>query len=113
MFTVIFWKAAFERAIKTLGQVLLALFLNGQANVLTVDWTSALAVAATAVVVSFLTSIVSAQVSPTGSPSLVVDTPAAKQEDKPVEPEPEVVPEPSPEVPVAAPRKRAPRKKVE
>lgn len=80
LFTKSFGLAAAERAIKTFAQVLLALFATGQANVLTVDWESALAVAATAVVVSFLTSVLSAGVGPEGSPSLVEHQTRAESE---------------------------------
>ncbi len=60
MFTGLFWKDTAERAIKTFAQVLLALFLVApQTPLLAFDWPTALGVAATAVVISFLTSVVS------------------------------------------------------
>ena len=69
MFTVQFWKAAAERAIKTLAQTLIAILAVGQTTVLTVDWQQAAAVAATATLLSVLTSIVSSGIGNTG-PSL-------------------------------------------
>ena len=73
MLSSAFWAAAFERAIKTVAQTLLSLWLVGDVmfNILTVDWTSALGVAAGAGVISLLTSIVSLPVGDSGSPSLV------------------------------------------
>lgn len=60
MFNKLFLKDAVERAAKTFAQVLLALLLVApQTSFLAFDWTSALGLAGTAVVISFLTSIVS------------------------------------------------------
>ena len=60
MFTGLFWKDAAERAVKTFAQALLALFLVApNTPLLAFDWPSALGLAGTAVVISFLTSIVS------------------------------------------------------
>jgi len=70
MFTTSFLKAAAERAIKTLAQSLIAILAVGQTTVLTVDWQAALAVAATATLLSVLSSIASAGIGNTG-PSLV------------------------------------------
>lgn len=69
MFTATFWRSAAERAIKTLAQSLIAILAVGQTNILTVDWTQALAVAATATLLSVLTSIASGGVGNFG-PSL-------------------------------------------
>jgi hypothetical protein len=55
-----FWLDALERAVKTFAQALLAVFLVSGVTVLNADWGSALSVAGTAVLVSFLTSLVSA-----------------------------------------------------
>lgn len=55
-----FWLDAFERAVKTFAQALLAVFLVSGVTVLNADWGTALATAGTAVLVSFLTSLVSA-----------------------------------------------------
>lgn len=70
IWTSSFWKAAAERAVRTLAQSMIAVLAVGQTNILTVDWQSALAVAATATVLSLLTSIVASGVGNTG-PSLV------------------------------------------
>lgn len=60
MFTVLFWKDTFERAVKTFAQALLALFLVApNTPLLAFDWPSALGLAGTAVVISFLTSVIS------------------------------------------------------
>lgn len=63
MFNSLFWKDAVERAVKTFAQALLALFIVApNTPILGFDWPSALGLAATAVVISFLTSVVSAGV---------------------------------------------------
>lgn len=60
MFTGLFWKDAAERALKTFAQALLALFLVApNTPLLAFDWPSALGLAGTAVVISFLTSVIS------------------------------------------------------
>lgn len=73
MWTGSFWKAAVERAIKTLAQTMLSLWLVGDQmlNAFVVDWGSAFGVGLGALIVSFLTSLVSAPVGPDASPSLV------------------------------------------
>ena len=65
----LFWVAAGERAVKTFAQALVALFVAG-VTVLSIDWVQALAVAATAAVVSILTSIASVNVGSFEGPSL-------------------------------------------
>lgn len=65
----LFWIAAGERAVKTFAQALVALFVAG-VTVLTIDWQQGLAVAATAAVVSLLTSIASVRLGPFEGPSL-------------------------------------------
>ncbi len=71
-----FWASTAERTIKTFAQSLLALFLGDSAlSVISVDWTSGLAVAGTAALVSVLTSIASGTVGPDNSPSLVGEPP--------------------------------------
>ena len=72
MFTSAFWKDAGERAVKTFAQALLSLFIAG-VTILNIDWTEALAVGATAAVVSILTSIVSVKLGAEGTASLVED----------------------------------------
>ena len=69
MWSAQFWKAAAERAIKTLAQTLIAILAVGQTTVLSVDWKQSAAVAATATLLSVLTSVASAGMGNTG-PSL-------------------------------------------
>ena len=72
MFSHTFWIETGERAVKTFAQALVALFVAG-VTVLTIDWQDALAVAATAALVSVLTSIGSSRFGEKGTPSLVVE----------------------------------------
>ena len=76
LYTMLFWKDASERAIKTIAQTLVTLWLTSDAvfNILTVDWQQALGVAVGAGVLSVLTSVGSAARSGTDTASLVVDT---------------------------------------
>lgn len=76
MFTKLFWKDAIERAIKTVAQTLVTLWLTSEAvfNILTVDWKQAFGVAAGAGVLSVLMSVASAAKAGTDTASLVVDT---------------------------------------
>jgi hypothetical protein len=74
MWTKKFWKNATERAVKTWAQSLVALLTAGSANVLEVDWASALGVSVGAALLSFLTSLGSAGVTKSESPSLVDET---------------------------------------
>lgn len=76
IFTTKFWADAAERAVKTVAQSLLTLWLAGDQvfNLVTVNWTQALGIAAGAGVISILTSIVSAKVTDTDSASLAVKT---------------------------------------
>lgn len=73
MWTALFWKAAAERAVKTLAQTMLALWVVGDQllNVFTVNWLDALGVGAGAMLVSVLMSLLSAGVGPADDPSLV------------------------------------------
>lgn len=70
MFTKDFWVSSAERALKTFAQVLSAILLADGFNLLSADWTGVLATVGTAVLLSFLTSIGSAKVSPEPSPAL-------------------------------------------
>lgn len=70
MYNSLFWKDTTERAVKTLAQALVAVFVAG-VTILSVDWVDALAIAGTATLVSVLTSIASAGVGNTSSASLV------------------------------------------
>ena len=60
MYSSTFWKAAFERAVKTLAQSLIAVLAVGHTTILTVDWQQAGAVALTATALSLLSSVASA-----------------------------------------------------
>ena len=65
----LFWVAAGERAVKTFAQALVAVFAAG-VTILDVDWQQTLAIAATAAVVSVLTSIASVRLGEFEGPSL-------------------------------------------
>lgn len=73
MYDIRFWRAAGERAIKTLAQTLVALIGANAASIMELDWGQILGVAATATVLSILTSVASANFGPTG-PSLADET---------------------------------------
>jgi hypothetical protein len=77
MLTASFWGAALERAVKTFAQILLSLLVVGDyaLNAFTFDWVPALGIAGGGFVISLLTSIVSAPISPAGTPSLVGEPP--------------------------------------
>lgn len=57
MFTRVFWVAAVERALKTMAQSIAAVLGVGAVGILSVDWVQTLSVAATAGLLSVLTSI--------------------------------------------------------
>jgi hypothetical protein len=59
LFTKEFWKDAAERALKTFAQALISVFVVSGVTVLNADWTTAFATGGTAVLLSFLTSLVS------------------------------------------------------
>ena len=65
----LFWVAAGERAVKTFAQSLVALFAAG-VTILNIDWQQGLAVAATAALVSVLTSVASVRLGEFEGPSL-------------------------------------------
>lgn len=72
MFTTAFWAALFERAVKTFAQALVAAIGVGAAvPIWQLGWAEALGIAATATILSALTSIASAGIGPTETPSLV------------------------------------------
>jgi hypothetical protein len=80
MFTVAFWKAAAERAFKSAAQmVLLAIGASeaGPGNLFELDWQNVVGAGVFGVVISTLTSIVSASISDGKGPSLA---PAAEIE---------------------------------
>ncbi len=71
MFDLNFWKASAERAIKTFIQTLLALVGTDAMGVVTMDLlTQAVPVAASAALLSLLTSLGSANLGSTSGPSL-------------------------------------------
>jgi len=73
MWTRAWWQAAAERALKTVAQTLVALIGANAVDVTTLDWPSLLGIAATAGIVSILTSIGSAKIGSEG-PSLADET---------------------------------------
>lgn len=70
MWTVSFWKDAAERAIKTFAQALISVLAVGT-PIMQLEWVDGLGIAATAAVVSILTSIASSGVGEKGTASLV------------------------------------------
>lgn len=75
MFTGLFLKDTVERVLVTFAEALLAMFLVApHTSVIAFDWPSALGVAATAAVISFLKAVIASRVSSTVSPaSLATD----------------------------------------
>lgn len=82
MFDQRFWIATAERAIKTFAQALIALIGTQMVNIVSLDWPQMLGAAATAALVSVLTSLVSANFGPNPGPSLADET---------IEPDPVIV----------------------
>jgi hypothetical protein len=70
MFTLAFWKAAAERAVKTFAQALAALLVADGTDLLTTNWGDRLSVAGMAAVVSVLTSVGSSIATSEPGPSL-------------------------------------------
>lgn len=73
MWTAAFWKAAFERAVRTFAQALLAVMTADGFGLLDADWTARFSAAGMAAVLSLLTSIGSSGVGGAG-PSLGTET---------------------------------------
>jgi len=71
MFTSSFWKSAAERAIKTVAQALIAVLAATTFDWFTADWQAIAGTAATAGVLSLLSSIASAGIGDKGTTSLV------------------------------------------
>ncbi len=82
MFDSRFWMASAERAIKTFAQALLALIGTDMVGITSLDWPQLLAAAATATLLSVLTSIASANFGKNPGPSLADET---------IEPDPIIV----------------------
>jgi hypothetical protein len=118
LFTAAFWKDVLERLLATLAQVALGLLTaDGVSGVNLEVWVTTLAVAGLGVV---LKALVASKVSDTLSPASLASGPdstkSAPATEVPSNQEPEpapALPEPVVEAPVALPRKRAPRKKVD
>lgn len=77
MFTAPFWRAAGERAIRTVAQTLLALWLVGDLafNALAVDWGEALGVGLGAGILSVLASLAAETANPDTGPSFGTEKP--------------------------------------
>ena len=72
MFTKKFWAEATERALKTFAQFILVLGAAGTFNVFAIDWKTNLGLALGGAVLSYATSIVSANIGPKkDDPSLI------------------------------------------
>jgi hypothetical protein len=71
MFTLLFWRAAFERAIKSAAQFVILAYFGGDVlfNVFEADWLNMAGVALGAILLSILTSLSSAALTD-GNPSL-------------------------------------------
>ena len=74
MFTLMFWKSAAERAVKSFAQALGAC-LAGNAGLWEVSWGTALSVAGMTALLSVLTSVASLPAGDHVSPSLVAPPP--------------------------------------
>jgi len=68
MFTLEFWKATAERAVKSAAQTLILLIGTGAIGITALNWPELLSLTATAALLSVLTSVVSG--SKDGNPSL-------------------------------------------
>jgi hypothetical protein len=71
MFTKLFWKDATERAIKTFAQFYVTLAATQALDVFTMDWKALIGVSVGGALLSYATSLVSAQIGVKGTPSLV------------------------------------------
>ncbi len=70
MWTIDFWKAVTERAVKTFAQSLLAVIAVGQVGFGDVNWFTSLSVAGVATLASVLSSVASYHVGTYEGPSL-------------------------------------------
>lgn len=57
MWSTSFWRATSERALRTFAQALAALIGAGAVNIIDIDWPASIGIAATAALLSVLTSI--------------------------------------------------------
>ncbi|MFJ9173107.1 holin [Streptomyces sp. NPDC102360] len=88
MWSIGFWKATAERAIRTFAQALAAVLVAGATNLLDVDWPAALGTAGLAALLAVLTALGTAGIGPHGPG--VLETPAQH----PAAPAPHATPEP-------------------
>lgn len=93
-----FWKITAERSIKTASQTAAALIGTAAVGILDLDWSQIWQVAATAAVLSILTSLASDRIGSVPGPSLVADGPTPAPQAPTAVVVPEVDPEPT-EVP--------------
>jgi hypothetical protein len=70
MWTVAFWKATAERALKTFAQAFAAFLVADATGILEVDWAKGASVAALATLLSVLTSVGSDVITTAPGPSL-------------------------------------------
>jgi orotate phosphoribosyltransferase len=71
IYTKEFWSRATERAIKTFAQFIIVLFGADAFNLFSLDWQQVAGAAIGGIIVSYATSIVSANIGEKGSPSLL------------------------------------------
>lgn len=71
IWTMTFWKDATERAIKTFAQVILALGAAGALNAFQIDWVTVLGIGLGAMLLSYASSIVTAEIRKSDTASLV------------------------------------------
>jgi len=71
LYDIEFWKASGERALKTFVQTLVAGLGTAQVGILDMPWETALGLAASAAILSLLTSVGSARLGSKVGPSLV------------------------------------------
>jgi hypothetical protein len=77
MWKAAFWKDAFERAVRTVAQVLGALATAAGTGLLDTNWIATFSAAGMAGVLSVLTSLASEVKSPNGTASMIRAAPAA------------------------------------
>ncbi|WP_306317587.1 MULTISPECIES: holin [unclassified Streptomyces] len=66
MWSIGFWKATAERAIRTFAQALAAVLVAGATSLLDVDWAAALGTAGLAALLAVLTAVGTAGIGPHG-----------------------------------------------